>query len=297
MIAAFAALPENVTACATDLVACSSIELSAHRWDEIDALANLLPSGTRVYVNHLPRHTLVDTLGALEQLHAAGFEPVPHLAARRIASRDELRGFLERAVHGAGVRKVLAIGGDEPRPRGPWPDSVALVRDGVLERCGVREVGIAGYPEGHAAIPRAVLEQAMRTKLDAAAAQGLGAYIVTQFCFAPTRIVEYCAELAAHVPEVPVYVGLAGPTAPATLLRFAQHCGVSASLRALRAQGMGIARLVTHTDPGEQLVAVARYCLARSACNVVGTHVFSFGGAAKTAEWMNRAIAEPSPAA
>ena len=66
---------------------------------------------------------------------------------------------------------------------------------------------------------------------------------------------------------------------------------MSASLRALRDQGMGIARLVTHTDPREQLVAVARYCLARTACNVVGAHFFSFGGAAHTAGWMNRLIA------
>jgi hypothetical protein len=65
---------------------------------------------------------------------------------------------------------------------------------------------------------------------------------------------------------------------------------VSASLRALRAQGFGVARLVTHTDPGEQLHALARYCAARHACNVVGVHVFSFGGVREAATWMNRVI-------
>jgi methylenetetrahydrofolate reductase (NADPH) len=88
-----------------------------------------------------------------------------------------------------------------------------------------------------------------------------------------------------------VYVGLPGPTSPATLLRFAERCGVSASLRALQSQGLRVARLVTHTDPGQQLASVARYCATHpEGCNVVGVHVFSFGGATAAAGWMNRVI-------
>ena len=108
--------------------------------------------------------------------------------------------------------------------------------------------------------------------------------------FAPTRVIEYCSNLARELPALPVHVGLAGPTAPHTLLRFAQRCGVSASLRALKDQGMAAVRLVTHTDPGEQLAAVAHYCLAHASCNVVGVHLFSFGGAVKAAKWMRSAI-------
>lgn len=95
--------------------------------------------------------------------------------------------------------------------------------------------------------------------------------------------------LARRIPNTPVYVGLAGPTDARALLRFAQRCGVSASLRALRAQGMGAVNLIMHTDPGEQLAASAR--LAHTACNVVGAHQFTFGGAARTAAWMNQVIA------
>ena len=290
------AATDAVAATIAELVSCGSVEMTAHRAEDAHALGTVLPAGTKVYVNHLPRHSLAETLAALEAVHAAGLEPVPHLAARRVASRSELTAFLGRAVRDAGVQKVLLIGGDDPQPRGPWANSVALLEDGALAECGVREVGLAGYPEGHARIPRTALERAMETKLSLAAAQGLGAYVVTQFSFAPARVVEYCADLAARAPRVPVYVGVAGPTEPATLLRFAQRCGVSASLRALRDQGMGIARLVTHTDPHEQLVAIARYCLARAACNVVGAHFFSFGGAAHTARWMNRVIAAPGAA-
>lgn len=280
-----------------ELTACGSLEMNADRAGDARTIADLLPTGTKVYVNHLPRNALSETLKSLVALHAAGLEPVPHVAARRVASRDVLKEFLQRAVHEAGVRKVLLIGGDDPQPAGAYRDSLGPLSDGLIAECGIHEVGIAGYPEGHARIPRAALERAMNEKLALASAQGLSPYVLTQFSFAPMRIIEYCAALAQRWPALPVYVGLAGPTEPLRLLRFAQRCGVSASLRALRAQGFGVARLVTHTDPGEQLHALARYCAARRACNVVGVHVFSFGGVREAATWMNRVFAGDAPAA
>jgi methylenetetrahydrofolate reductase (NADPH) len=88
-----------------------------------------------------------------------------------------------------------------------------------------------------------------------------------------------------------IYVGVAGPTDPVALARYAQRCGVSVSLRALKNLGTGIAKLVTHTDPGEQLLAVARYSAMREPGNVAGMHLFSFGGVLRTAAWMRERIA------
>ena len=267
-----------------------SLEMSPERASDAMAIAALLPSGTRVYVNHLPNHGLAQSLAALASVRAAGLEPVPHIAARRIGSLGELSEFLKQAVRDAGVSKVLLIGGDDPKPAGPYADAIQLLRDRILADHGVREVGLPGYPEGHPRIPQTALDQALTDKLELAQAQGLSASIVTQFSFAPARIVEYCSELARKFPEVPVYVGMAGPTNAATLLRFAQRCGVSASLRAMGAQGMGAVRLFMHTEPSEQLSAVAQYCLRHADCNVLGAHLFSFGSAAKSAAWMNRVI-------
>src|SRR5215210_87050 len=101
-----------------------------------------------------------------------------------------------------------------------------------------------------------MLEKAFAQKVKLARQQGLGLYVVTQFSFAPKRIVDFCAALARSAPEVSVYVGIAGPSDPAALLRYAQRCGVSTSLRALRNLGTGIARLVVHTDPHEQVAAL-----------------------------------------
>lgn len=273
---------------AAALVASGSLEIGAHRPQDAGEIAAALPSGTPVYVNHLPRHQLLETLPTLRAVREAGLEPVPHIAARRLRSREELDTFLRRAVGEAGIRKVLVLGGDEPTAAGPFADGASLLREGKLAAAGVREVGLPGYPEGHPRIPPAVLERAFTEKLGLAAELGLGAYVLTQFSFAPARVVEYLAHLARTAPKVPVYVGVAGPTDPVSLLRYAQRCGVSASLRALRAQGLDAVKLVTHTDPGDQLSAVARYCAAHAQCNVVGLHLFTFGGVKATADWMNR---------
>jgi methylenetetrahydrofolate reductase (NADPH) len=281
----------RASAIAAELVSGGSLEMGAHRPQDAREIAALLPGGTPVYVNHLPRHRLLDTIPTLVAVREAGLEPVPHIAARRINDHAELNEYLARAVGEAAVRKALILGGDEPQAVGPFADGAALIRDGGLAVAGLREIGLPGYPEGHPRIPRATLERAFAEKLSLAAGQGLGTYVVTQFSFAPARVVEYCASLARSAPSIPIYVGLAGPTNPIALLRFAQRCGVSASLRALRTQGMDAVRLVTHTDPADQLSAIARYCAAHADCNVVGVHLFTFGGVTSSAKWMNRYIA------
>ena len=55
--------------------------------------------------------TEAETLAAARRLHEAGCVPVPHLAARRIASRDALERRVGRLAEEAGVMDVLVIGG------------------------------------------------------------------------------------------------------------------------------------------------------------------------------------------
>ncbi len=272
-----------------ELLIDGSIELSAAQ--DLSTLGEakaLLPSGMGAYIASLPRQTLMSRLERMRATHAAGYDPVPHLAARRIASRQELRQFLGQAVRECGVHRALLIGGDVPDPAGPYADAASILRDGILAEMGIREVGLAGYPEGHPRIPARILDIAFEEKLKLAGEQGLGTYVVTQFSFAPLRIVEYCARLAHIAPEVPIYVGMPGPTSPTQLIRYARICGVSTSLRALIDLGFKAARLIRHTAPDEQLTVLAHYCAARTTCNVVGVHVYSFGGFLKSAQWMHR---------
>jgi methylenetetrahydrofolate reductase (NADPH) len=286
-----AATAPEVRRISADLAACGSIEMGAHRPEDAIRIAELLPSGTRVYVNHLPRHSLEETLRAAIAVGRAGLDPVPHIAARRIGTREEAASFLRRFVGEAGVSKLLVVGGDTARPAGHYADALSLLRDGVVREAGIREVAFAAYPEGHARIATERLWSALSDKLAIAREQGLGSYVMTQFTFAPSRIVELCNRLQRQHPDVSVYVGLPGPTPPTSLVRFAQICGVSASLRAMTAQGMAAVRLFTHTDPVDQLHAIAQHTSGATA-NVVGIHVFTFGGIEPAAAWINRQIGQ-----
>ena len=274
----------------TELVAAGSLEISPRELHRAKDVAALLPAGSCVYIPSLPGLPLARTLEAIAAIRAAGLDPVPHVSARRILNRDEFRDFLKCAASEHGVHRVLLIGGDEPRPKGPFADSIQILEERLLADCGVREIGVAGYPEGHPRIPLNAIESALARKLELAAAQSIGVYVLTQFSFAPARVVEYCAMLARRWPNLPVYVGIAGPTDAAALARYAQRCGVSRSLRALRSLGTGIAQLVTNTDPRDHIVAIARYTRSREPSNVVGVHLYSFGGAVRTAEWMSELL-------
>src|SRR5262249_39031139 len=155
---------------------------------------------TPVYVNHLPKRAVGASLEALVALKRAGLEPVPHLAARRIASRAEAQDFLEKAIRRAGVTKALLIAGDLAGPAGPYADSAALLAEDFVAQSGLSQIGLAGYPEGHPRIPTMALGSALARKLELAHRHGLKTHLVTQFSFAPNRIVEYCADVARRAP-------------------------------------------------------------------------------------------------
>jgi len=273
-----------------ELLASASIEVAPSEHADLRAVAEALPADSCVYVASPGHRPLAETLDTVAAVRRAGLDPVPHVVARRFASRTELRDFLAAAVGEHGAHRVMLIGGDATQPAGPYADAVQLLEDGALARCGLREVGLAGYPEGHPSIPADALAAALARKLALAREQSLGAYVVTQFSFSPLRVTAYCAERARQAPSTPLYVGMAGPTDPLALMRYAQRCGVSASLRALKNLGSGIAQLVTHSDPREQLIALARYSLQREPSNVVGVHIYSFGGAVRTASWIRELI-------
>jgi len=272
---------------ASELVINGSIELSTESLEVIPLAKRLLPFGMAVYLPKMLRRPLEDKLPMINALHAAGFDPVPHIAARQVDSASGLRSYLDKVVNESGVHRVMVIGGDNPQVAGPFADSAALIGSGILAQAGIHEIDVAGYPEGHPRISLEVLKADLDTKLNMAADQGLGINIITQFSFAPSRIVEYCDELAHSVPHVPVYVGLAGPTNAVSLLRFARRCGVSESLRALSSLGVKAAALACHTSPDEQVEVLARYCAGHEASNVIGLHVFSFGDFARSAEWVD----------
>ena len=115
----------------SELLSGGSLEISPREMHRSRDLAALLPANTCVYIPSLPGLPLARTLDAVAALRAAGLDPVPHVSARRILDRQEFRDYLQAAVERYGVHRVLLIGGDEPRAKGPYQDSLQLLEEGV----------------------------------------------------------------------------------------------------------------------------------------------------------------------
>ncbi|HTT48808.1 MAG TPA: hypothetical protein VMG39_12500 [Pseudolabrys sp.] len=273
-----------------------SLEATRPNAGEIAALADLLPPGTAVYFSAVPTITPQELIGGAALLRRSGLEPVVHIAARRFRAAADLANLLA-SLHGeADVRRLLVIGGDV-EPSGPFPDALAVIQKGRLREAGIKEIGIGGYPEGHARIPAGRLEAAIDEKIAAAAAHGLDVHIVSQFSFSPERILTWLRKLRACGIINPVKVGMAGPTSVPGLLRYAKRCGVNASLHGLMS-GMA-AGLIGHVGP-DRIVETLRQA---GDLGAAAPHYFSFGGVLETARYAcstsrhaaaGRAMAQPN---
>ncbi|HXA22920.1 MAG TPA: methylenetetrahydrofolate reductase [Acetobacteraceae bacterium] len=268
---------------AAELIGGCSIELSPRDEFAGEALRKLLDPGRTVFVNHAPSVTHHDIVAACVRLNRAGFVPVPHVAARRLASYTQASDFLHRAVTEAGVEAALIIGGDDS-PAGPFRASLDLLATGVVERHGIKSVAFAGYPEGHPAIDSHTLDAALQAKVALARQRGLDVSLVTQFGFEADPILRWTASLRAQGIACPVRVGVAGPARVATLAKFAIRCGIGASLRALARGHTAFARILVEAGPDTligELVAGED-----ASVPIVGLHVFTFGGVRRTVEWI-----------
>jgi len=251
---------------------------------EIAALGTILRPGAKVYLTAVPGRAPQAEIEAAVRLTSAGLTPVPHVAVRDFPSLTALDDYLARLAGEAGVRCLLIVGGDRDRPAGPFRGAIEAIDGGLLQRHGITEIGIAGYPDGHHRIPQQELDRALGEKIDIAAELGLSVHIVTQFCFEPEPIKAWIGRLRDFGIEQPVRIGLAGPTNIATLLRYARRCGVSASAQGL-AQQSGLARQMFGMSAPDRLVRALADACAEAHLGDVALHFFSFGGAAATARW------------
>jgi methylenetetrahydrofolate reductase (NADH) len=265
------------------LIAAASVELSPRAGLDAAALRALLPAGTTVFVNHPPRATHHDIVAACTRLRRAGLVPVPHLAARRLASFTQLDDLLRRAAAEAAIERALIIAGDPDRPLGPFRDSLDLLASGAVESHGLTEVSFAVYPERHPRIDDRALDAALDAKLELARQRGLKPSLVTQFGFAAAPILARIAALRARGIACPIAIGIAGPGNVATLAKFAIRCGVGASLQALARGETAIARVRTRTTPD----ALIRALVAGEApaAPIDGLHIYTFGGLRRTTQW------------
>jgi methylenetetrahydrofolate reductase (NADPH) len=267
-----------------ELIAECSIELTPRDPYAGEALRALFSAGTVVFVNYPANVTYQDIVLACTRLQRAGFVAVPHVVARQLTGFTQATDFVHRLAD-AGVTEVLLLGGDATKPLGPFNGALDLLATGVLERHGIPAVAFAGYPEGHPHIDAAMLESALRAKLELARERGLTSSIVTQFAFEAGPVRRWIAEQRVAGVDSPIRVGVAGPASVATLAKYALRCGIGASLRALARGHPAIVRVLAEASPDALIEA-----LVDDDTRIGGLHVFTFGGVQRTAAWRERAL-------
>lgn len=279
---------------AIDLVEGFSLEMTGKDVPGLTEAAGVIPQGTKINVTFLGNEDLDMRVAAAKAVKDAGFVPVPHISARRLASQGQLEEFLGRLQEVGATEHVFAVGGDPAEPEGPYPDSLSVIRSGVLQKFGVREVSIAGYPEGHPDIPSDVLWAHLEDKSTALAEQGLDATILTQFAFDTDPVLSWILAVRGKGITTPIRIGTPGPAGVKRLLGFARRFGIGANAMIVKKYGFSLTNLMGTAGPDTFVSDLASLLGQEETAGDVSLHFYTFGGLKATAEWARDFIAARS---
>lgn len=262
-----------------------SVEITGKDASSLPAAAGHLPTHTRVNITALANESPQLRLQAACLVRDHDLVPVAHIAARRYTSADQLEVFLAALAAEGASADVFVVGGDPRTPHGPFEDSLAVISSGLLQRHGVRHVGVTGYPSGHPDIADPVLWQAIDGKVAALAEQQLAGSVITQFGFDADAVLDYVAAVRGRGITLPIRVGVPGPAGVRRLLGFATRFGVATGAGIARKYGLSLTNLIGTAGPDRFLHALAAgYRPDRH--GTLKLHFYTFGGLAATAEWI-----------
>lgn len=247
--------------------------------DVADKVLEHLPLDRVVTVTASPAKGLDATVELTEQLAAAGYAVVPHLAARMVRDRAHLAELCDRLT-AAGVREVFVPAGDKSPPEGEYYAALPMLEDLSALGRPFAAVGITGYPETHPLISDDITIQAMWDKRAHATA------IVSNLVFDPAAVDSWLLRMRARGMTLPVWLGLPGPVDRTKLLSMATKIGVGDSTRFLVKHKGAMLRLAAPGGfTGERFLEQCAPALARPDAGVIGLHLFTFNQVEQTEQW------------
>jgi methylenetetrahydrofolate reductase (NADPH) len=247
-----------------------------------------LPPGATVSVTASPTKGIEATVALCERLQAAGFRAVPHLSARMVRDRAHLADLVAW-LEGGGVDRAFVVGGDAKEP-GDYPDGLSLLRDMAEIGHPLAEIGIPGYPQGHAFIADGPLMEALHAKA------AFAHYVTTQLCFDPGAIATWIAARRAEGLSLPIHVGVPGVAEPQKLLAIGARIGVADTHRFLLKNVRFVARLVRSGGfyrPDALLEGIAPHA-ADPAAGIVDLHMYTFNAVEAFETWRRDYLAKLS---
>jgi methylenetetrahydrofolate reductase (NADPH) len=278
-------------AAAARLVEGFSLEMTGKDVAGLAEARPLIPVGTKINVTFLGNEDLEMRVAAAKAVVDAGFVPVPHISARRLASRGQLEEFLGRLQEVGATAHVFAVGGDPAEPEGPYPDSLSVIRSGILPEYGVTEVSIAGYPEGHPDIADDVLWRHLEDKSAALTEQGLDAVILTQFAFDTDPVTRWIRAVRDRGIHAEIRIGTPGPAGIKRLIGFARRFGVGANAMIVKKYGFSLTNLMGTAGPDRFVTDLAGLLAQDPSSGSVKLHFYTFGGLLATSQWARDYVA------
>lgn len=277
--------PAANNAAALRLVDGFSLEMTGKDVAALEEARGTIPAGTKINVTFLGNEDLDMRVAAAQAVTDCGFVPVPHISARRLSSQAQLEEFLGRLQDVGATEHVFTVGGDPAEPEGPYADALSVIRSGILQRYGVKEVSIAGYPEGHPDIPDDVLWRHLEDKSAALREQGLQAVILTQFAFDTDPVTLWIQEVRNRGIQSEIRIGTPGPAGIKRLIGFARRFGVGANAMIVKKYGFSLTNLMGTAGPDHFVTDLAALLAQTPAAGTVKLHFYTFGGLQATAQW------------
>jgi len=280
------------TPAAVELVQGYSLEMTGKDVPGLHEAKDVIVPGTKINVTFLGNEDLDMRVAAAKAVKDLGFTPVPHISARRLGSQAQLEEFLGRLQEVGATDHVFAVGGDPATPEGPYPDSLSVIRSGVLQKYGVKEVSIAGYPEGHPDITTDVLWRHLEDKSAALKEAGLDAVVLTQFAFDTDPVMTWIKGVRDRGIDSQIRIGTPGPAGIKRLISFARRFGVGANAMIVKKYGFSLTNLMGTAGPDRFVTDLGAQLAADPSSGSVKLHFYTFGGLLATSEWARKFVAD-----
>ncbi|SNR52244.1 methylenetetrahydrofolate reductase [Halorubrum vacuolatum] len=281
------------TSAATDVHGVQTLLTSARfelmPFKSFDEEIEHLPENATIAITTSPQLGIERTVEKTELAKELGYDVVPHIAARYVEDTDQLEEIAER-LEAAGVTDIFVPGGDREEPAGEFESAYDMLV--ALEDLpySFPEVGITGYPEGHAFIDDEELAASMERKAPYAT------YIVTQLCYDPNTVLEWIETIRDRGIDLPVEIGIPGVMNYQRLLQISQKVGVGDSVKFLR-KTTGILGFVKQLvgsrgryKPDDLIDGLSPH-VGDETYNIRGVHIYTFNQTPDTESWRRGRLA------
>ena len=262
-----------------DFLSDFSVEVTPNVYSKNKELLNSISKEKRIFIAYIEGSNKEEVINTAKLIAQDGNIPVPHIPARQIKDKSELKNFLDALKVEANVCEVLLIAGSNKKPYGEFESSIQLIETGYFNE-GLKTIYFAGHPEGNVDIEESHinLDASLKLKQDFANTTANNVVLLTQFCFDSNQIIMWANKLREEGIHLPIEIGVAGPAKITSLIKYSIECGVGPSLKILENNFSNLTELATTYSPVDFLNDLIQKIIANKNVNIQNIHFYPFGG-------------------